>query len=138
MPIAGIVILNRLSMENKTLCNIKILRWIARILSLIIVGFFLFMFIGETFGSHHSGTSKPISSFEIFQLTLMGLGLLGLLAAWIWELYGGILSFIAFVVIIIIHPTTIASPLIIYPANAVLFMIVWWMKYHHRNDEAVI
>jgi len=125
-------------MENKSLRTIKILRWIARILSVIIVAFFLFMFIGETFGSVNSGNSKPISGFEIFQLTLMGLGLLSLFAAWIWELYGGILAFLAFVVIIIIHPTTIASPLIIYPANAVLFMIVWWMKYHHRNDEAVI
>lgn len=124
-------------MESKSLRTIKILRWIARILSIIFVGFFLFMFIGETFGSQHSGTSKPISSFEIFQLTLMGLGLLGLIAAWIWELYDGILSFIAFAVVIIIHPTTLASPLILYPINALLFMIVWWMNYHHRNDEAV-
>ena len=122
-------------MGNKHLLTIRILRWAARILSIIFVGFFLFLFIGETIGSIRSGDYKPISSFDVLQLTLMGLIMLGLIAAWIWEMYGGLLAFLACIGLFIIHPKLISSPIIFYLFNSVLFIITWWLKFHHRNDE---
>ena len=121
-------------MENKSLQTIKILRWVARILSVIIIAFFLFMFIGEMLDSLHSGKNGSLSNNAILQLTLFGIGIIGIIAAWIWELYGGLLSLVAFVVLAIINPVTIISPVIIYPVNAILFMIVWWMKFRDRKE----
>jgi hypothetical protein len=125
-------------MENKALQTINVFRWIARIISAIVVALFLLIFIGEISESYRSASSNTITSFDTLQLTLMCLGVFGLIAAWIWELYGGILAFLAFLGLFIIHPSIIVSPLIIYPLNALVFMILWWFRFRHRNDEAEV
>ena len=55
-------------METKL---IKILRWTLRILSGILIVFFLFMFIGETFFQGGSFNPKSMSADAILKVSLM-------------------------------------------------------------------
>ena len=103
---------------------IKIFRWVLRVLSGLIIVFFLFMFIGEAFFSENPG--KPISTNDILQLSTMGLGLIGLGLAWKWELIGGIIALAAFIALVVINPTVInPSLLYIVPITAILFILLW-------------
>jgi hypothetical protein len=101
----------------------KELRWILRGLSGLLIVFFLFMFIGESLGSE---SSEPMSANSILQLSVMGIGLIGLGLAWKWELTGGIIALAAYVGLAIINPDTLHFPaLFLYPATAILFIVLW-------------
>ncbi len=54
----------------------------------------------------------------------MGTCLLGLGLAWKWELIGGIVAFIAFVVLVIINPTVLKALMFIFPITAILFIVL--------------
>ena len=101
--------------------SIRIFRWTLRILSAIFIIFFLFMFIAETLDS-----TNPLSTNSIIQLSLMGIGLIGFGLAWKWELTGGIIALAAFIVLGIINTSIWRfSLLYIYPATAILFIMLW-------------
>ena len=103
---------------------ITILRWILRVLSSIIILFFLFMFIGQTFSVEKPG--EHLSTNEIIQLSVNGIGLIGLGLAWKWELIGGIIALVAFIVLAIINPIVLKGPLLfIWPIIAILFIVLW-------------
>jgi len=104
----------------------KIPRIIARVLSVILVGFFLVMFIGESMESAKRGTSTPMTSNTILQLTFFGIGLLELVVAWKWELTGGILSLLAFIALFIVNPSALV--VFMFPANAILFIFVGYQS----------
>jgi hypothetical protein len=102
----------------------KELRWVLRGLSGIIILFSLLMFIGETWFGENPG--EPMSTNAILQLSVAGIGLIGLGLAWKWELIGGIIASTAFVVLAIINPSVLeASLLFIWPFTAVLFIMLW-------------
>lgn len=106
---------------------IKLLSWVLRVLSGLIIVFFLFMFIGETFFGENP--RKPLSTNDILQLSAMGLGLIGLGLAWKWELIGGIITLAAFVVLVFINPNVIhPSLLFVVPITAILFIVLWSIK----------
>ncbi len=110
-------------METKL---IKIIRWTLRVLSGLFIVFFLFMFIGETFFKPESGNAEPMSINSIIQLLLMGISMTGLGLAWKWELTGGIIALAAFIVLGIVNPSIWQfSLLYIYPATAILFIVIW-------------
>ncbi len=101
--------------------SIKIFRWTLRVLSGIFILFFLVMFIGETLDS-----TNPLSTNSIIQLSLGGIGLIGLGLAWKWELTGGIIALAAYFVLAIVNPDTLQfSLLLLYPATAILFIVLW-------------
>ncbi len=103
---------------------IKIFRWILRVLSGLIIVFLLLMFIGETFFGENPGS--PMSANTILQLSVMGIGLIGLGLAWKWELIGGIIALATFVVLALINPTVMQpSLLFVFPATAILFIVLW-------------
>ena len=98
---------------------IKILRWVLRVLSGLMIVFLLLMFIGETSG-------EPSTTNSILQLSVTGLGLIGLGLAWKWELIGGIISMVAFILLAIINPIVLQSSLVlIWPLTAILFIVLW-------------
>lgn len=112
----------------------KIPQLIARILSAIIVVFALIMFIGETVESNKRGTSEPLTSNALLQLILFAIGLTGLIVAWKWEKFGGIISLLAFILIFIVNPDALLWPMFIFPANAILFIVVGYgSKYSKEN-----
>lgn len=93
----------------------------------LIIGFFLFMFIGETFWGENPG--KPMTAYEILQLSISGVGLIGLGLAWKWELTGGIISTAAFGLLAIINPIVLKfSILYIWPLVGLLFIVLWAMS----------
>lgn len=101
--------------------SIKIFRWTLRALSGIFILFSLFMFIGETLDS-----TNPLSTNATIQLLLSGIGLIGLGLAWKWEFTGGIIALASFVTLAIINPKTLSFPLLfIFPATAILFIVLW-------------
>ena len=101
----------------------KLLRWILRGLSGLFIGFFLLMFIGENFGSE---SGNPLTANAILQLSVTGIGLIGLGLAWKWELIGGIIALVPYVVLAIINPRILLpSPVYIWPFTAVLFIVLW-------------
>ena len=92
--------------------------------SLIIV-FSLFMFISYRLFPE-SGEPGPLSTSDIIGFSIVGIGFIGLVLAWKWELIGGIISLMAFVGSAVIFPRIlIPSPMYIWPGTAVLFIILW-------------
>jgi hypothetical protein len=104
--------------------SIKIIRIIARVISVIIIAFALLMFIGEELQSAKRGTSSPMTFYAFLQIALFAIGLLGLALAWKWELTGGIISLLAFIIIFIINSKALVLQMFIFPANAILFIAI--------------
>jgi hypothetical protein len=102
----------------------KKLRWILRGLSGLIIAFFLLFFVGEIFFGEKTG--EPLSNNAILQLSLAGIGLIGLGLAWKWELIGGIIASAAFIGLAIINPSILDNGLLyIWPLIAILFIVLW-------------
>ena len=102
--------------------SIKRFRWMLRVLSGLIIVLALYMFIFETFSLENPG-KHSISIREI--PIIWGIGFIGLGLAWKWELIGSIISLVAFVVAGINEPGIWTSPLLIWPATAILFIVLW-------------
>jgi hypothetical protein len=101
----------------------------ARIISAVMVAFALSMFIGETIEGLAKGHSEPMTWYSIFQLILFGIGLLGLVIAWKWEMAGGIISVLSFIILFIVNPAALVALMIIFPATAILFIV---SAYQHK------
>jgi hypothetical protein len=114
----------------------KTLRIVAMITSAVIVAFALFMFIGESMESAKRGTSEPMPFNTILQLALFGIGLFGLILAWKWALAGGIISLLAFITIFMVNPKALLWPMLIFPAIAVLFIIVGYRRKESKKNIA--
>jgi hypothetical protein len=108
--------------------TLNAIRITERVLSAILVGFALFMFIGESMESAKKTNQEPISLHTILQLGLFGTGLLGLALALKWELFGGILSLLAFIMIFIVNPNALVWMMFIFPAVAILFIVVGYLN----------
>lgn len=111
-------------------------RLVARIMSALFVGFAFFMFIGETIESAKRANPEPMTFNTIIQLTLFGIGLLGLALAWKWEFIGGIISLLAFITIFFVNPAVLLWPMFIFPGNAILFIgIAYQSKISIKRPE---
>jgi len=65
---------------------------------------------------------------------MVGIGFIGLLVAWKWEIIGSIISLVAFVGSAIIFPRIlIPSPMYIWPFTAVLYIVLW-----RRSRETIV
>ncbi len=115
-------------MEEKSTDKLKVPRLIARIISAIITGFFLLIYFGESLESNHSGCNEPMSMSAIIQLTIMGVGLVGLVVAWKWELAGGLLSLLAFVVLFFVNTRAFVIPMLIFPMVAILYIVIGYLR----------
>lgn len=81
-------------MNTKLLATI--FRWTARVLGIVLVGFMLILAIAE-------GVPNPLTQPFVIQLGFLALALVlsGLLLAWRWELPGGILSLVGWVLFVL-------------------------------------
>jgi len=71
---------------------LKILRWTARIIALLVVAFFLFLFIGENMGNN---SHLPLTSRDYFIFSLFGITMAGLVTGLWFEFLGGLISLIS-------------------------------------------
>jgi hypothetical protein len=93
--------------------GIDIVRWIARLLSLIIVFVNIFSLIEDTWNAYANGTSlSTINAVDFMQGFAFYSSSIGLLIAWLWELLGALTNI----------------------AGAELFLIFLWMKEHSEAD----
>jgi len=120
-------------MQTGPSTKMKITRFVARIMSAIMVGFAIIMFIGESMESSKKVNSEPLTTNAMFQLILFSIGLSGLIIAWKWEKLGGIISLLAFISIFIVNPAALLWPMFIFPAIAILFIVV---GYDSKNSKA--
>ena len=112
----------------------NILRIFARVMSAIMVAFALIMFIGEAMESAKRGTSEPLTTEAMIGLTLAGIGLLGLALAWKWEMAGGIICVVAFIVLFILNADASLWPMFIFPADGILFIVAAYLsKGENKN-----
>jgi hypothetical protein len=122
---------------NRTVTTI---RWIARILSVLIILFWGIFIVGSLLDSIRGGhPSGPLSMHDRMGLTLMFVWLLGLALAWRWELAGAALTLAAFLIeAFFINWRVVAGFGILPPITALLFLIVWWMgrQLHHDKHAA--
>lgn len=64
---------------------IVVIRWSARVLGLIMAGFLLLMFIGESLESNSNPLSEPMEPIAAIGLALMGIYVLAMFLALKWE-----------------------------------------------------
>jgi hypothetical protein len=102
---------------------IKILRWAARIISISFVLLFIIMSLGIAYFSNANNDKNPLQSFSIIQLSILAIGLLGLIIAWKWEILGAILSLLTYVILAFENQDFVYfSSLWILPLSALLFI----------------
>lgn len=117
----------------------KIVRWIAYILSGLIVIFFLIFIIGEGVSSLFSQEKGPsLTSGEIAGFIFLGLSLLGLLIGYKNSLIGGFVAFIGALAFLIQQGeifSTDAWPFFLLLLAGILHLLLWYMT---RVQVAVI
>ena len=108
----------------------KIIRWTARIWSILATLIILFIF----FGGEGIGQAS-IAPVDIFLLSLTGVALVRLFVAWRWELFGGIFTqamlFLREIVWVILKGQWLLGFLflwILIAPPAILFLIAWAME----------
>ncbi len=112
----------------------KRLWWLTRVLTILIIVFSIFMFMGYRVFPE-AGEINPLSTKEIRGFCIVGIGFIGLLLAWKWELTGAIISLIAFAGLAVIFPKVLLpSPMYVWPGTAVLFILLW-KRRRNSNEE---
>jgi len=130
---------------------IAVIRWSARISGVIVVGFLLFMFIGESLESHpQSGAMELIG---LIGLALMGLYCVAMLLALKWERTGVLLgvaalgSFFIMVFLGLFHgnvsggfsPRGVLNPfLLAFWLPIVLYLLCWGLEGLVRRKKALL
>ncbi len=131
---------------NRVPRSAKIIRWTARIWSLLILVLILMIFIGPTLfpaPDLDEGGGTPIALLDVFLLSLFSLATLGLLLAWRWELAGAVLTIASVIVQQLTFSIAnkmwddgqlIQASLFVIPA--ILFLIAWGLaKQAKRRVE---
>jgi hypothetical protein len=118
-----------MNMSNAIPRSVKIIRWTARIWSLLAIGLGLLMLIPD------SESAGPIAPVDIFLLSLTGLAMLGLLIAWRWERTGGIFTigmlFIREIAWVILKGNWMLGFLVLwlfFLPPAIMFIIAWRLE----------
>ncbi len=112
---------------------LPVVRWGARILSAAILLFWGWFLIAHLLSEEglFSRAPAPVLA-DYIGLTAMGIALLGLALAWKWELLGGLMAILAYVILAVVNLGGLGGPFILWPITAVLFLSSWWM---HRTAQ---
>ncbi|HLF35958.1 MAG TPA: hypothetical protein VI583_17070, partial [Cyclobacteriaceae bacterium] len=80
--------------DSSPASTIRILRWIPRVVSILLIGLFLVLFIGE--GGFGKKSFESYDTKTVAQLLLQAIVLIGYVIAWKNELIGGLLALLAY------------------------------------------
>ncbi|HOH20493.1 MAG TPA: hypothetical protein PLC83_08945 [Anaerolineaceae bacterium] len=110
--------------------RIKTIRWLARILGVLVVIFWILKILDP-----QSGDLQQVAPVDAFLLSLTGLALAGLLLAWRWELAGGIFTLVMLLIReiawVILKGNWMIGFLILWvmiATPAILFLAAWRME----------
>jgi hypothetical protein len=116
--------------------TVKTFRWIARILSVLIILFWGVFITAGLVGIVRGEQTWPLSMHDRMGLTLMFAWLLGLALAWRWELAVATLTLAAFLIeAFFINWRVVAGLGILPPITALLFLLCWWVGRQSRQDK---
>ncbi len=116
--------------------TVKTFRWIARILSVLIILFWGFFITAGLVGIVRGEQTWPLSMHDRMGMTLMFAWLLGLALAWKWELAGAALTLTAILIqAFFINWRVVAGLGMLPPITALLFLLCWWVGRHSRQDK---
>ncbi|HNZ01222.1 MAG TPA: hypothetical protein PKV95_00245 [Anaerolineaceae bacterium] len=115
--------------------RIKTIRWLARILGVLVVIFWILKILDP-----QSGDLQQVAPVDAFLLSLTGLALAGLLLAWRWELAGGIFTLVMLLIReiawVILKGNWMIGFLILWvmiATPAILFLAAWRMERKERQ-----
>lgn len=119
-----------MSNVNAVSRSVKIIRWIARIWSILV--FVVALFIIFVPDPH---ATEPVPASDWFLLSLWGVAILGLLIACRWELIGGIITiatmFVRELIWVMLKGDWLVNFLIIWffvVPPAILFLVAWGLE----------
>ena len=112
----------------------KFVHWGARMVALMVAVFFLFLFVGEIVSPHSRG---PSGFKEWSQITLLVGAIVGMLAAWKWELPGALFSLTSLTLwASLVNLQRYPDIVVLLAAPSLLFLSDWALHYgvqHNRN-----
>ncbi|HLA97998.1 MAG TPA: hypothetical protein VJL34_06060 [Anaerolineales bacterium] len=107
----------------------KLVRWVARLLSLLVLGFALLIFLEP-----EPNAVEPLPLKDWIELGFYGLALLGLLLAWRWEGLGGAIAIlgvlgnnVAFLILRGYWMGGLLIPAFFVSLPGILFLVYWAM-----------
>ena len=111
---------------------VKVMRWIARIIGLLLILLTLYFMIGEGLTEHRPNAQPtPIINILVGVLMLGGLGL-----AWKWELIGALTSLVGFIGVAIVNPDALTRPgMFLFAIPSILFLLCWLLRKSHQPIE---
>ncbi len=101
-----------------------IVRWLARLLSVLILAAWGYFAVAHVLGDAGS-PSRSLMLADYVSVAAMIVSVLGLALAWKWELAGSLLALAAIAVGAVINWRTLTSPVALVPLDAVLFVMSW-------------
>lgn len=108
-----------------------VVRWGARLLSAGILLFWGWFLIAHLFSAEGLGARVPA---DYLGLTASVAGLVGLALAWKWEVLGGLITLVAYVILGVVSWRAIGGPYILWPVTATMFMSSWWLHRAVQHD----
>ena len=117
--------------KNRT---VTIIRWIARILGVLFIAFFLLMFIGEELSSKQETSSIAVR--ELIGLVFDFVYFVGLILAWKWEGLGGLIAAIGLIAFAVTIPDAAILAYTIMAVPVILFLICWLLSRSKPAPEA--
>lgn len=110
-------------------------KWVARVLSVMILLFYGFFIVGHLFGDEGQ-PSRPLVFTDYLGLTALMVSLSGLAISWKWELVGGFISLSAALVLGLIDIHILSFPTTMIPITAAIFVISWFLGNHGANRKS--
>ncbi len=110
---------------------VNVLRWAARVLTLLLVMLFATMAFGEGLPSPWILTRPEKLAF--LALIVM---LAGLVSAWRWEAVGGILILVGYAFFALVnHQVIISWAFSLFPVAGILFLLSWVLSSRRRGGD---
>jgi hypothetical protein len=101
-------------------------RWTARVLSLLILGFWGFFIVAHIFGNAEPAP-RPLGVVDYLGFLCMGMWLGGLVIAWKSELLGGLVALAGIGTFAFFNPRVLSFPGTLVPIDAILFLVSAWL-----------
>ena len=119
--------------------TILIIRWVARILSLI-----LFLFVLVRIFTPDPTITEPVPAEDWFLLSLWGISILGLMVAWKWEVVGSIITigtmFLREIVWVLLKGDWEVNFLIVWAIvlpPAILYLVAWKLEKDENIEDGI-
>jgi hypothetical protein len=112
----------------------KVIRLIARVISILIIAIWGFFIVAELIGNKPSD-GMPLTKDDYIQFVMMAIWFVGLVVAWKKELVGGIMILVAFAIHTYINFNVLISIAFLVPLAGLLFLISWWLRRPKASVE---